>query len=193
MKRGTKHKSLLANIVGAFLIAVGAIALAGCRLSNAAPDESPQMPLPPVVTTPPGQNADGAGKPPTMTSIAVTVTTDKTNYRAEEIVRFTITAHNKGKTEQSLIFSSGQSFDIRIRENRKDESPVVWNWSHGKMFTMALRGMKIAPGATKTYEATWDQKDNEGAIVPRSNYRVEARLTANGGIHAEPIIIGLID
>ena len=191
MKRRTKHKLLPANISGTFLIAIGAGALAGCQLGNALPGESPQM-EPPVVT-PQDQDKDDVDKRAAKAAVAVTVETDKTNYKVDEIVRFTITAQNQRETEQTLIFTSGQSFDIRIRENRKDESPVVWNWSHGRMFTMALRRMKLAPGETKTYEATWDQKDNEGDIVPRSNYRVEAQLKANGGIHAEPIIIGLID
>ena len=47
---------------------------------------------------------------------------------------------------------------------------VVWRWSHGRAFTMALEQITLKPGESRTFEAVWEQKDNAGKDVPEVDY-----------------------
>lgn len=194
MKQKMRRKLLIGNLIISALAVIGAMVIAGCRIkspmpgANTGPSSGPQLP-PPVVVTP---SENTKPKPP-ASAITVTLTSDKTTYRSGETVRFTITARNTSQQAVTLQFNSGQNFDITAKKHLKTDSPILWQWSHDKMFTMALRQVKFAPGEKQTWTATWDQTDSEGNILPRGNYTIEAKLTANSGIPAAPILIGLID
>jgi Copper amine oxidase N-terminal domain/Intracellular proteinase inhibitor len=135
---------------------------------------------------------EGTPKPTAASPITVTLTADKDTYRAGETVAFTVTARNDSAIGQELNFSSGQSFDITVLPAGKEDSPR-WDWSYDRRFTMELRTLALAPGETKTWSTTWDQKDNEGAVMPRGAYEAKAKLTANGHIPAAPITLTLTD
>jgi hypothetical protein len=143
---------------------------------------------------PPGGTGGNSGttNPPASSSISVSLTTDKNSYRRGETVSFTITARNNSTTTRELNFSSGKSFDITVVPVGKADSPR-WDWSRGMMFTMAMRTESLAPGETKSWEATWNQTDNARAVMPRGSYEARAKVTANGGIAAPSITLNLID
>lgn len=113
--------------------------------------------------------------------IEVRATMNKSTFRAEELVHFTITATNTGDTARSLTFPTGQNFDITVSST--DKKSPEWTWSHHMAFTMMVREVEIKPGQTLTFHATWNQQDDDGNIMPRGVYEVHSKLTSgNGGI-----------
>lgn len=82
-------------------------------------------------------------------------------------VEMTLVVTNTRETSISLEFSSGQIFDFlatRIDATSND-STLVWNWAHDKMFTQAIWKMTLAPGETKSFEIVWNGTDNSGNVV----------------------------
>ena len=92
-------------------------------------------------------------------------------------VRFTLQLSNTGSTPVPLEFTSGQSFDFAVLQGGRE----LWRWSADQMFTQALRSETLAPGATRTYEATWSPpagtrgEFTASGILTATNRRVEQR------------------
>jgi uncharacterized protein (DUF58 family) len=108
-----------------------------------------------------------------LSGLSVTLSTDKTIYRAGEPVKITITATNKSRAVLDLLFGSGQSYDINITDINKK---AVWHWSYGKVFTMAVRHVTLPPHKSLKYNFTWKQLDNQGRRVKPGKYFVQGRL-----------------
>jgi len=84
---------------------------------------------------------------------------------------------NLGDSPVGLFFTSGQKFDIFIRDASGRE---IWRWSKGKAFTMALEEIQVEPGGEKKFSAQWLQLDSAGKIVPPGDYLVAAKCMAKG-------------
>ena len=67
-------------------------------------------------------------------------------------VQFVLQVTNTSSAAVPLEFSSSQSFDFAVVRDGRE----VWRWSADQMFTQALRNESIAPGATRTYTASWN-------------------------------------
>ena len=64
-----------------------------------------------------------------------------------------------------LRFESGQVFDfLAVKEPVVGDGPefIVWNWAYDKAFTLQILGFNIFPGETKSYQVSWDGRDNNG-------------------------------
>lgn len=168
---------------------LGAAALCGL-LSNAggAMGNSAAGGNAPVAGTPGGHAMNADKKAPF--SVIVQLVTSKKRYREGETVRFTIVARNIGTTRQILRFRSGQSFDITATS---DDEEQRWDWSHGMMFTQALRTIVLEPGAARSWTAIWKQVDNDGELMARGPVIIKAKLLANGTINLQPRTIRLTD
>ena len=115
--------------------------------------------------------------------IEVRTTMDKSTFHAGESIRFTITATNTGDTARSLIFPTGQNFDITV-SSLNNKTPT-WTWSHHMAFTMIVREVELKPGQSLIFHATWKQQDDADKIMPRGPYEVRSKLTSsNHGITA---------
>lgn len=123
--------------------------------------------------------------------IAVTLQIALNPARRGTIVTFSLTARNTTPVTQTLRFASGQSFEITATPEAAKSGEAVWHWSHGKIFTQALRSEKLAPGQAKTWTATWNQSDDNGASLPRGKYTITAWITANGSLKAAPAMLEL--
>jgi hypothetical protein len=124
--------------------------------------------------------------------IEVRTTMNKSTFRADELVHFTITATNTGDTARSLTFPTGQNFDITVLP--ADKNDPQWTWSHHMAFTMVVREVELKPGQSLTFHATWNQQDDDGKILPRGVYEVRSKLTStNHGIDAPIVNINLIN
>ncbi len=92
-------------------------------------------------------------------------------------VHFTLQISNTGSIPVPLEFTSGQSFDFAVLQAGRE----VWRWSADQMFTQALRSETLAPGATRSYEATWSPPAGmrgeltASGVLAASNRRVEQR------------------
>lgn len=120
--------------------------------------------------------APDGNSPQATDQITGRVTTDKTNYKPGEKVSVTFIVENKGQQPVTLRFSSGQRFDIWVRNNAGE----LWRWSRGRMFTQALGFVTLKPGERQTYKATWNQRNNKGTQVAAGSYSVLAQLTTMG-------------
>lgn len=170
--------------------------LTGCSgKSPLTPDAGVQpAPLPPPVLAEPGSPPDKpAGEKKEEQPIKFTLTAPKLAFKRGELITFTMTARNTTREKQTLQFSSGQDFDIAARESGKDADAPVWRWAEGKLFTRALRTVELAPDKTVLFEATWDQKGNNGSVLKRGDYTLIATLTMKGRIQSQPLTISLTD
>jgi hypothetical protein len=174
--------------LGAGLVICSALALGGCAKKSPMPavGTDPMDAGVPVATA--GGNVDNPAAP-----VVATLSTDKTTYKSGEPVTFTLTARNAGNTAQNLNFGSGQSYDIVVRPQGQSNAEPLWQWSRGRMFTQALREITLNAGEQKTWTTTWLQTGSAGGFVPRGQYTVSARLTANGGVEAAPLTITLTE
>jgi len=76
----------------------------------------------------------------------------------------------------------------------------IWNWATGKAFPAVLPSpQSVAPNETRTYDLSWDQKDNSGNQVAAGSYTINAwfnTASVNGSavspqtdLAAEPITV----
>lgn len=173
------------------LVIMGLMAVNGCRKNTPV---TPDMLPPDGRTTRPGGNP---AKTPVATSSPFTIgfTSDKTIYQRGEPVVFTISLENTNRAPQVLTFNTGQNFDIAVAPQGQENRPV-WRWSHGKMFTMAIRRETLAPGKRLTWTETWKQVTNEGRPIEHDTYTTyiaSAVITANGRIQAAPVVFQITD
>jgi hypothetical protein len=113
--------------------------------------------------------------------LEVTVSIDQpkvfTHFRRNEItpptIRMTLRVFNSFEHPIILPFASGQKFDFLICDA---DDRLVWRWSEGKFFTMALTELTIGPGESKTFDASYVFVDKEGNPMPEGLYTVVGKL-----------------
>jgi len=82
----------------------------------------------------------------------------------------------------------------------KQGNVEIWNWETGKTFPTVLPSpQSIAPNEARTYDLSWDQKNNVGDQMPRGSYTINAwfnTASVNGNpvspqidLAAEPIAV----
>ncbi|XID92742.1 BsuPI-related putative proteinase inhibitor [Paenibacillaceae bacterium WGS1546] len=83
----------------------------------------------------------------------------------------------------TLTYGSGQKYDYEIYDER---GKLVYRWSDGMSFTMALVDKELGGGESLKYVEHWDGKDGEGHPVPPGRYVAKLSIPASlaGG---EPI------
>lgn len=101
-------------------------------------------------------------------------------------LRLTVT--NRSPQEVKLFFNSGRKYDFTVTRGEEE----VWRWSHGRAFTMAITQITLKPGESRTFEDSWEQKDNDDKRVPEGAYTVTGIVTARPEIRAAPVDIRII-
>lgn len=94
--------------------------------------------------------------------------------RGEEII-LNYTVENRGDHDLHLIFPSGQEFDYLIYN---ENGELVYRWSDGKMFIMAIHETILPAGEKIEIREVWDGRDKNGDPVPLGKYRVTFLLKA---------------
>jgi protein involved in polysaccharide export with SLBB domain len=102
--------------------------------------------------------------------------TDLAQYPQAQQVKIDLVITNTTSDAQEYTFSSGKQFDIWIT---RDDSEV-WRWSRGHAFIQVFTHLSLQPGESKTFSATWDQRDVQGNQVPAGSYVVSGQLTPTG-------------
>ncbi|QOY34111.1 BsuPI-related putative proteinase inhibitor [Anaerobacillus isosaccharinicus] len=84
-----------------------------------------------------------------------------TNFRATFSVRevgddmqFELSLTNEGNEKALIQFPSGQQFEIIVKD---EENQVVYRFSEGRMFTMAIVMKEIEPGETLVWVDEWKE------------------------------------
>ena len=72
----------------------------------------------------------------------------------------------------SRFFTTSQRFDFRAGSGAQK-----WHWSHGQAFDPQVSEQSWEPGASVSYQATWDQRDNDGQRFPQGRGSIEGRST----------------
>ena len=67
----------------------------------------------------------------------------------------------------TLRFTSGQTYDFIIRDSAGQK---VWQWSDGKVFTMALQQRELAAGESYEVSARWTVPQGETELPPGLYY-----------------------
>ena len=101
---------------------------------------------------------------------------DKSVYKRGEKVTFIIKAKNNGKRTIALPLPTAKQYDFIVRDKN---GRIVWQWSEGKLFITMLQTMIFALREEKTFQETWDMKDNSGKKIPPGLYFVEGFIATN--------------
>lgn len=107
--------------------------------------------------------------------VGVWVFADQASYPAGAPVAFTLVVLNATDEEVTLQRRTGQVFDFEVRREDNPGKPV-WNWAHGRLFTMALGTETLPSGIPRVYTVIWDRRDNAGNPVEPGTYLVRGRF-----------------
>jgi hypothetical protein len=88
-------------------------------------------------------------------------------------ISLALTAKNDGKAAEVLRFRNGGRVDMQLIAGG---GKVVFHWSKGMMFTMALAAERLEPGVSKT----WTMTAQLPADLPRGAYTVRIWSMATG-------------
>lgn len=110
--------------------------------------------------------------------LSVAAATDKFGYTSGGTLNIKFDVKNGSGNAVGFVFNSGQSFDFIIKDRAGTE---VYRWSHGRFFTMALRGLSLLPGETWSYTQAIKLEDRNGAPLAAGDYVIEAIQTAGLG------------
>lgn len=104
---------------------------------------------------------------------------------------FRIGVENAGTKMETLDFTSGQRFDIEIRDLPMKSDPllhkrplvergkVVWRFSKHNLFPQVLGRLELAPGESRVFEeVVWDLTGDDGAPLPPGSYWAEIYITS---------------
>lgn len=109
---------------------------------------------------------------------------DKPVYQADSVLAARLTVRNSGSLPLTLLFNSGQQYDLAIRDEAGQQ---VYLWSEGKAFTLALGRLELSPGE-RTFLLEARLADRTGRTLPPGRYLVEAWLTtSNGKLYAATV------
>lgn len=89
-------------------------------------------------------------------------------------VVFILEVRNSGPVPIELRFPTSQQYDVLVY--RQGEWSERWQWSRGKVFSLAVTSLRLRSREVKRFRIEWNQKDYEGRQVPPGQYRAEAVL-----------------
>ncbi|MFH0925403.1 MAG: BsuPI-related putative proteinase inhibitor [bacterium] len=95
-------------------------------------------------------------------------------FNQDHTINIVFEINNLTKKPITLNFSSGKQFDIFITNSSNKN---IWQLSAHLFYTMALTSLELGPGESKIYKAKWEQKEDQGLLVPAGEYKIEAFLT----------------
>lgn len=114
---------------------------------------------------------------------------EKTATQAKEpvVMHLRVLAHQATDEPVQLDFSSSQKYDfIATRKGRE-----IWRWSGGKLFAMMMSQIVLKPGESLHYTEPWDQRDNEGKLVPPGRYEIVGVLKTSPEVVSEPVAVDI--
>ncbi|HBG09328.1 MAG: BsuPI-related putative proteinase inhibitor [Limnochordia bacterium] len=93
----------------------------------------------------------------------------------EEGAKFSFSLRNIYDVPSSLLFSSGQQFELVVTD---EDGAEVYRFSEGRFFTMALIFEELRPGESLSWIHVWDCKDKLGRPAEPGKYRAEITILA---------------
>lgn len=113
-----------------------------------------------------------------------TIVTDRFSFHRGQPVPVMLVKTNIRAVPVTLHYVTGQRFDFEVlREGR-----VVWRWSAGRAFPQMTGRVTLQPGESQNFNIVWDQRDNNGNLVPPGDYTIRGFNVAEGlQFHFVPI------
>ncbi len=96
----------------------------------------------------------------------------KSTFHVGEPVEARLAVTNAAPAAIPLTWYTGQQADLRVRQR----GALIWQWSHDKAFTQAVRESTVAAGERLFYGWMWDQTDLQGRQVEPGAYEVWAEF-----------------
>ncbi len=103
------------------------------------------------------------------------IKTDKQSYPLGECVGFSYAVQNRSGQVIKLTFNTAKQFDLWIERGGRE----VYRLSKGKAYPTMLTTLTLGCGETRTFEACWNQRDNDGNQVGPGVYTVYAQLASS--------------
>ena len=107
----------------------------------------------------------------TVGDLRLEMTVAKASFQPGEPVGITMRVINVSGAPVTVT-TGGQQYDVLVRQR----GALVWQWSHDKAFTQAVRTIEMPPGDTRSYQTSWDQRDLQGRAVEPGAYEVSCVL-----------------
>lgn len=102
-------------------------------------------------------------------SLHLQATVPAPSYAVGVPIILTLTIRNTATAPLSILFPSGQRYDLIARRPRGDE---VWRWSHDRAFVQVVQTVALAPAEELAYRITWDQRDFQDRQVDPGTYEL---------------------
>jgi hypothetical protein len=96
----------------------------------------------------------------------------KSTYTVGEPIEIRLAVTNAASGTVPLTWYTGQHSDAIVRQR----GALIWQWSHDKAFTQALRESTMAAGERLFYGWMWDQRDLQGRQVEPGAYEIWAEF-----------------
>jgi hypothetical protein len=153
----------------------GASVALACLLSSGVGAQQP-----PVAPQAPQTDQAAKGAPEGMMPVSLTLKTDKKTYAQKEPIKLTLTLKNTRKDPVTLHFSSGQKYDMEIRQGKGRSGAKIWHWSKGVAFTEMMTSLTLAPGKQQTYMETYKPGNMWMPALAPGTYTFVATVTTTG-------------
>lgn len=97
---------------------------------------------------------------------------------------FEIVATNVSHAPVTMEFRNGQVFDLWILGT---DGALVWRWASGRMFTQALREIRLLPGESASRRVVWPGTDASGDIQIAGPLVARADWVSPPGRSSQPL------
>ena len=104
------------------------------------------------------------------------ITLDRDTGPSVPVMTARLSLRNATDKPVRLAFSSGQRYDLELKNERGD---VVYRWSEGRAFTMEL-GEEIIESGERNYVVTVRLADKEGKPLAQGKYTAVGWITTMG-------------
>ncbi|MGH2403502.1 MAG: BsuPI-related putative proteinase inhibitor [bacterium] len=98
--------------------------------------------------------------------------TTKSTYLVGEPIEVRLAVTNSASAAVPLTWYTGQHSDLFVRQR----GALIWQWSHDKAFTQAVRESTMAAGERVFYGWMWYQTDLQGRQVEPGAYEIWAEF-----------------
>jgi hypothetical protein len=114
------------------------------------------------------------------------LTSNKLVYKNTDTIAIALTVLNQNSVSNKVTFTSGRKYDFYLYKNGQ----LIWQWSQGLMFSMAISNLVLEPQKPLTYVAIFNQKLPNGQPIEPGHYKLfGAFCTKDKEYLSEPVEI----